>query len=391
MEKGKKKKRVEKETIWEKISKSKTIVILIGIIIILTITLITSLPLIISSRYQTVTTTVTELTYSFIPSIIEKKELIETTIPIIQERTTAIMVPITITETKTETITKVETALIEKTFTYKREPEVEVNVFDIGGEWTTLTAGGEPIFYKHVALLIFNKGDEDVEVNVSVKLNDQAGAGSLKINARSYYFADDILACNYDKKYLLEVGAKYDDKFTSDTLQFDTIFPRQPLWISKDKEKFTKMYLWWKDPLVRGIAEKVGFPKWLGLNNWVAENIKYKHDEETHGVPEYFQFPEETIRLGTGDCEDFAILLASLYRAAGYSEDSVYVIIGYKEDGGHAWVKIRAEILGRVGTWVYIEPQEIGGLSIITGEINFMIYNEVFEFNDVIFRVLKSQ
>jgi hypothetical protein len=181
MEKGKKKKRVEKETIWEKISKSKTIVILIGIIIILTITLITSLPLIISSRYQTVTTTVTELTYSFIPSIIEKKELIETTIPIIQERTTAIMVPITITETKTETITKVETALIEKTFTYKREPEVEVNVFDIGGEWTTLTAGGEPIFYKHVALLIFNKGDEDVEVNVSVKLMIKQEQALLKL------------------------------------------------------------------------------------------------------------------------------------------------------------------------------------------------------------------
>ena len=91
---------------------------------------------------------------------------------------------------------------------------------------------------------------------------------------------------------------------------------------------------------------------WITLRNWVGNNIKYRHDNEVYGVPEYWQFGKETINLRTGDCKDSALLLCSLLRAAGYSGDDVYVIIGKNADGYHAWVKIN---LGSVG-WYNLEP-----------------------------------
>lgn len=47
-------------------------------------------------------------------------------------------------------------------------------------------------------------------------------------------------------------------------------------------------------------------------------SFHYKDDLEIHNVSEYPQFPIETIYLGTGDCEDFAILGASLLSQLGY-------------------------------------------------------------------------
>jgi predicted transglutaminase-like cysteine proteinase len=39
------------------------------------------------------------------------------------------------------------------------------------------------------------------------------------------------------------------------------------------------------------------------INTWVNTNIHYKPD-----VADYWQAPAETLKLGTGDCEDLAIL-----------------------------------------------------------------------------------
>lgn len=51
---------------------------------------------------------------------------------------------------------------------------------------------------------------------------------------------------------------------------------------------------------------------------WVQINITYCSDQAAHGVREYWQLPCETLRLGTGDCEDTSILLVSLWTALGF-------------------------------------------------------------------------
>jgi hypothetical protein len=75
------------------------------------------------------------------------------------------------------------------------------------------------------------------------------------------------------------------------------------------------------------------------IRDWVAYNIDYVLDEEQWGVDDYWQTPEETLSLRTGDCEDFAILLCTLLRAYGINENQVYVVLGVDSEGyGHAFL-----------------------------------------------------
>jgi hypothetical protein len=91
------------------------------------------------------------------------------------------------------------------------------------------------------------------------------------------------------------------------------------------------------------------------IRDWVAANIDYKTDEERWGIEEYWQTPEETLSLRTGDCEDFAILLCTLLRAYGIDEEYIYVAIGVDDkEYGHAFL---IEDWYLDGEWRAIEPQ----------------------------------
>lgn len=61
---------------------------------------------------------------------------------------------------------------------------------------------------------------------------------------------------------------------------------------------------------------------------FVQECFSYTYDYVLYGTEEYYAFPIETIHNGGGDCEDTAILCASIYEAAGY-DAGVFVIPGH--------------------------------------------------------------
>jgi predicted transglutaminase-like cysteine proteinase len=91
------------------------------------------------------------------------------------------------------------------------------------------------------------------------------------------------------------------------------------------------------------------------VRDWVAASIEYETDEEQWGVEDYWQTPEETLSLRTGDCEDFAILLCTLLRAYGIDGQHIYVAVGVDDDGnGHAFL---IEDWCLDGEWRAIEPQ----------------------------------
>ncbi len=95
------------------------------------------------------------------------------------------------------------------------------------------------------------------------------------------------------------------------------------------------------------------------IRDWVAYNIEYKLDEDVHGVTDYWQTPEETLDLRTGDCEDFAILLCTLLRAYGIGKEHIYIAIGVDNKGyGHAFL---IEDWYLDGEWRAIEPQVEAG------------------------------
>jgi predicted transglutaminase-like cysteine proteinase len=153
-----------------------------------------------------------------------------------------------------------------------------------------------------------------------------------------------------------------------------------------------KQYITPNDPKVKAAVNDILSGEWRwayndfnALREWVCWHVSYHYDQDVHGVSEYWQFPAETLELGTGDCEDFAILLCTLLRAYGVPADEVYVIGGYSPEGeyGHAflyehWYK---------GIWRAIEPQYDPLIDVLTFEIigpaNLGTYTkEVWCFND---------
>jgi flagellar basal body rod protein FlgB len=87
------------------------------------------------------------------------------------------------------------------------------------------------------------------------------------------------------------------------------------------------------------------------LYDWVVENIEYRYDGLYPMLPdtpfgslefwdEMWQFPNETLKLSMGDCEDMAILLASMIRSYNDMKYSVEVVIISGAKGAHAGVQL---------------------------------------------------
>lgn len=93
------------------------------------------------------------------------------------------------------------------------------------------------------------------------------------------------------------------------------------------------------------------------IKEFVSEHIRYEHT----GTRDPWQFPDETVAVQSGDCEDRALLIASLMIAVGISSYNVRVALGkmkfWDKQGrtftaDHVWVMYKTE----VGRWLVIEP-----------------------------------
>lgn len=92
------------------------------------------------------------------------------------------------------------------------------------------------------------------------------------------------------------------------------------------------------------------------IAEFVSREIQYVR---TNGLDPW-QFPEETLSLRSGDCEDRALLIASLLFAAGITSFNVRVALGkfrawigaQPHDFDHVWVMYKNE----AGHWEIIEP-----------------------------------
>ncbi|MFC1919866.1 transglutaminase family protein [Chloroflexota bacterium] len=151
-----------------------------------------------------------------------------------------------------------------------------------------------------------------------------------------------------------------------------------------------KRYITPNDPEVQSAAQEIldtpiRLDTFDQLREWVAGHISYKSDSEVHGVSDYWQLPAETLKLGTGDCEDIAILLCTLLRACGIPSDQVYVAAGCTEDRSscHAYL---VECY-YTGIWQVIEPQAGAWISAFMWRFQDtftdLTYKELCCFNDL--------
>jgi hypothetical protein len=95
------------------------------------------------------------------------------------------------------------------------------------------------------------------------------------------------------------------------------------------------------------------------LRDWVASNIVYDTAEAGDPYNITWQFPEETLTLGTGVCIDYSTLLCSLLRANGVPSDQVYIAIAYKKNLPQTPASVHAFLVRKYDsvTWSIIEPQ----------------------------------
>lgn len=221
---------------------------------------------------------------------------------------------------------------------------------------------------QNVTLVAVVDGEQQANKLIpSLEVSDSANY-SLAVSAAS------------DELHIVSMQASCEDSVDAYSFSFGADVPRT----FSDYAELVKLFVTPREPSLVAIKDEVlkdaplKVKDWIALRNWVGDNIKYESDEVVHGVREYWQFGKETVDLGTGDCEDFAILLCSLLRAAGYSPDDVYVVVGKNADGYHAWVKINLGTLG----WYNLEPQENGWATLVGDFIMLSDFQALCQFND---------
>lgn len=164
-----------------------------------------------------------------------------------------------------------------------------------------------------------------------------------------------------------------------------------------------KNFICENDEVLKKYVQKYGLKKRtynetaLACQKFVVDSIKYVSDDDNSKIYEYWQFPYETVVSQIGDCEDGAILIASLMITCGVPCYRVRVTCGYVQasptapTNGHAYCTYLADRSKDNQDWVildwcYYEDTELkceekpllkeGGYNNCYGEIWFSFNDE---------------
>jgi len=79
------------------------------------------------------------------------------------------------------------------------------------------------------------------------------------------------------------------------------------------------------------------------VNSWVNERIRFTDDRNGFGRTDRWSGAAETLRRGTGDCEDYALTKMQLLSALGFDSDDMYLVIVHDTVrlGDHAVLAVR--------------------------------------------------
>ncbi|MFL6722762.1 MAG: transglutaminase-like cysteine peptidase [Sphingomicrobium sp.] len=87
-----------------------------------------------------------------------------------------------------------------------------------------------------------------------------------------------------------------------------------------------------KDPMVAQLAAAAAgldpIAKLRLVQHEVNSRIRWQHDLDNMGVADFWANAGETLRRGTGDSEDIAIVKMQVLKAAGFSPKDLYISIG---------------------------------------------------------------
>lgn len=129
-------------------------------------------------------------------------------------------------------------------------------------------------------------------------------------------------------------------------------------------KEMARIVRWAKlQPEMRMTAQRIlsGLPgkAWLAearqIFSWVQDNVRYQLD--TNNV-ETLQSPDVTIAEGSGDCDDFCIVLATLLECAGHP--CRFVALAFHEEGEFEHVILQTRLPER-NRWLSLDATEQNG------------------------------
>lgn len=128
--------------------------------------------------------------------------------------------------------------------------------------------------------------------------------------------------------------------------------------------------------------------KALAILKGVKGLLKYQGDIKTNGLTEHWENPEITFQKRKGDCEDGALLIASLMRIAGIPAYRIKVCAGWVKTssgrGGHAYcIYLADDNKWYIGDWCYYGNDSINNFKKVPHSDN-KNYEEIWwTFNDI--------
>lgn len=258
-------------------------------------------------------------------------------------------------------------------------PKLEVNVRENSSYWENL-ASSLPELISNLTVSVINLGAgsaENVKVTTIIDGANYNTESVALLQPSEAYTSSITVKVGYKSAKIVTVEASCPLSFSSKTVIVNANLSRV------FDENLCRSFITPEDRSVVELKNKILKDKplltlnWMAIRDWVGSSLKYRSDSEIHGERDYWQFPNETIQLITGDCEDFSTLLCSLLRADGWSPDRVYVIVGEQNNQYHAWVKVIWNDIP-----YNIEPQG-SGFAIAIGDILTLSgYKAKYYFND---------
>ena len=102
-----------------------------------------------------------------------------------------------------------------------------------------------------------------------------------------------------------------------------------------------------RDPLVTSLAASAAGLDPVGklrlVQQAISNRVRWQHDLDNMGVADFWANAGETLRRGTGDSEDIAIVKMQVLKAAGYNPRDLYLSIGrHNVRGAHVVLLARA-------------------------------------------------
>jgi predicted transglutaminase-like cysteine proteinase len=101
-----------------------------------------------------------------------------------------------------------------------------------------------------------------------------------------------------------------------------------------------------RDPLVErlaaGAASLDPIAKLRLIQGLVNQKVHWAHDLDNMGVADFWANAGETLRRGTGDSEDIAIVKMQVLKAAGFDPKDLYISVGrHSSRGAHVLLLAR--------------------------------------------------